>query len=335
LRTQLAQLREVAARDSGGEVPDLKELYRVKRSGIAMAVATLAAIFVLLTQVPAPGALWHALTTANALWLLLALAVSLTTNLAFAVALMGTTPLRLPLWATAEMQVGASFSNFVMPLLGGAALQIRFLQRQGANLATAIAAGGLLAAVGSVVSQLPLFVIATLLTPDHFALANVSPIDGVELSLAIVLILAVVSGLVFSVPRLRRLVLPSLQQGLSTVAGAVRSPRQLSLLLVGNVAAAILYGVCLLACLKAFGASASIWTLLSLSIGIRLLGALVPIAGAGAAVSTIGLSGALAAVGIDKDIAVAAALTNQLVVTYLPAIPGWLATRDLIDRDYL
>ncbi len=67
----------------------------------------------------------------------------------------------------------------------------------------------------------------------------------------------------------------------------------------------------------------------------RALGAIVPIAGAGAAVSTIGLSGALVAVGVDKNVAVATALTNQLVVTYLPAIPGWLATRDLIGRDYL
>ena len=119
------------------------------------------------------------------------------------------------------------------------------------------------------------------------------------------------------------------------MTAAVRSPRQLALLLGGNAGAAILYCLCLLACLSAVGGSVSIWTLLSLSIGVRALGAIVPIAGAGAAVSTIGLSGALVAVGVDKNVAVATALTNQLVVTYLPAIPGWLATRDLIGRDYL
>ena len=129
--------------------------------------------------------------------------------------------------------------------------------------------------------------------------------------------------------------MPSLHQGLSTVTAAVRSPRQLALLLEGNAGAAILYCLCLLACPSAFGGSVSIWTLLSLSTGVRALGAIVPIAGAGAAVSTIGLSGALVAVGVDKNVAVATALTNQLVVTYLPAIPGWLATRDLIGRDYL
>jgi len=335
LHARLAQLREVAANDSAGEAPQLKELYRVRRSSVAMAVGTLVAVVVMLTQITSPGELWHALSTANVLWLILALAVSMTTNVAFAIGLMGTTRLRLPLWATTEVQVGMSFSNLVMPVVGGAAMQIRFLQRQGANLATAIAAGGLLAAVGSVVAQLPLFVIAAVVTPDHFYLGNVSPVGSVELFLAVMLVLAVLAGVLFGVPRLRRLVLPSVHQGLSTVTAAVRSPRQLTLLLGGNGGAAILYCLCLLACLNAFGGSVSIWTLLSLSIGVRLLGAIVPIAGAGAAVSTIGLSGALLAVGVEREVAVAAALTNQLIVTYLPAIPGWLATRDLIDRDYL
>jgi uncharacterized membrane protein YbhN (UPF0104 family) len=180
-----------------------------------------------------------------------------------------------------------------------------------------------------------MFVIAALITPDHLSLGNESIADGLELLFGILLILAIVAGCAFGVPRLRRLVLPSLHDSASTVTAALRSPRQLGLLLVGNAGAAILYCLCLFACLKAFGGTASIWTLLSLSIGVSALAAIVPIAGAGAAVSTIGLSGALIAVGVDKDIAVATGIVNQLVVTYLPAIPGWLAMRDLISRDYL
>jgi undecaprenyl-diphosphatase len=335
LHAQLAQLREITATDGEGEAPELEELHRVRRSSVAMAAGTLIAVVVLLTQVAAPGALWHSLSSANVLWLVLALVIAMTTNVAFAIGLMGTTRLRLALWPTTEVQIGMSFSNLAMPVVGGAAMQIRFLQRQGASLAAAIAAGGLLSAVGSVVAQLPLFVIATAVTPDHFDLGNVSPIGSAELLLGVLLILGTVAGLVFGVPRLRRLVMPSLQQSLTTVTAALRSPRQLALLLAGNAGAAMLYCLCLYACLRAFGGSASIWTLLSLSIGVRLIGAIVPVAGAGAAVSTIGLSGALLAVGVDKNVAVAAALTNQLVVTYLPAVPGWLATRDLIGRDYL
>jgi hypothetical protein len=43
----------------------------------------------------------------------------------------------------------------------------------------------------------------------------------------------------------------------------------------------------------------------------------------------------LLASSIDKDVAVTASIINQLAVTYVPAIPGWLATRNLIGRDYL
>jgi undecaprenyl-diphosphatase len=335
LRARLARLREASARRTGTTVPALTGLYRVRRSSLVMAVGTLVAVVVLLTQIEAPSALWHSLSSADAWWLLVALAASMATNLALAVGLMGTTRLRLPLLATTEVQVGMSFSNLVMPVVGGSAMQIRFLQRQGANLAAAIAAGGLLAAAGSVVTQLPIFVLAAAVTPDHLDLGNISAVGGLEALLAVVLALGIVSALAFGVPRLRRVVLPALKTGASTVATALRSPRQLGLLAAGNAGAAILYCVCLFACLRAFGATSSIWTLLALSIGVRLLGALVPVAGAGAAVSAIGLSGALVAVGIGKDVAVTAALANQLVVTYLPAIPGWFATRNLIAHDYL
>jgi hypothetical protein len=106
------------------------------------------------------------------------------------------------------VQVATSFSDFVMPVVGGTALQIRFLQRQGASLATAIAAAGLVSAVAAVAVQVPLFVIATLVTPDHLSLGNVTVTDGLELLLGIVLSLGIIAGLAFGVPRFRRLVLP-------------------------------------------------------------------------------------------------------------------------------
>jgi len=52
-------------------------------------------------------------------------------------------------------------------------------------------------------------------------------------------------------------------------------------------------------------------------------------------VSSVGISGALTGFGIHTEAAVAAVLLNQVVVSYLPAIPGWLATNDLLHRDYL
>ena len=134
----------------------------------------------------------------------MALGLSLATNLPYAVALMGTLPLRLPWWPTAELQLAMSYSNLVIPVIGGTGFQIRFLQRQGAELPAAVAAGGLLSVVGAVITQLPLFALALWLSPDVVHLGSV-PVSGIlRVVLIVIFVLGVVVALAFGVPRLRR-----------------------------------------------------------------------------------------------------------------------------------
>ena len=64
------------------------------------------------------------------------------------------------------------------------------------------------------------------------------------------------------------------------------------------------------------------------------IASIVPIPGGGAAVGTVGLS-ECSCHSACQEIAIAAVLANQLAFNYLPAIPGWFATRDLVRRDYL
>jgi uncharacterized membrane protein YbhN (UPF0104 family) len=149
----------------------------------------------------------------------------------------------------------------------------------------------------------------------------------------------VVSGLavvaVRGIPRLRLLVMPPVKQAMATIGAALRSRRQLSYLVLGPVGTNVLYAFCLLGCLKAFGATLSVWTLLAVSIAISTLASLVPIPGGGTALGSVGMSGALTGFGVPTEAAVAAVLLNQVVVNYLPAIPGWFATEHLMRRDYL
>jgi uncharacterized membrane protein YbhN (UPF0104 family) len=107
------------------------------------------------------------------------------------------------------------------------------------------------------------------------------------------------------------------------------------LLVAGFGGAALIYAFCLLACLKAFNAHLSLWTLLGLWVGIQTIASIIPVPGGGTALSSVGMSGAMTGFGVPTEAAVAAVLVNQLVVYYLPAIPGWFATEDLIRRDYL
>jgi hypothetical protein len=52
-------------------------------------------------------------------------------------------------------------------------------------------------------------------------------------------------------------------------------------------------------------------------------------------VGTVGLSAVMVASGVREDIVVATVLANQLIYFYVPAIPGWFATRHLARQDYL
>ena len=84
----------------------------------------------------------------------------------------------------------------------------------------------------------------------------------------------------------------------------------------------------------ALGGAAIVVATPGVSLTLRNL-VIVPIPGGGTAVGTVGLSAVLVSFGVPKEVAVAAVLANQLVFNYLPAIPGWFATRDLVRRDYL
>ncbi len=332
---QVESVRAAAAAASGTDEPPLQELHRVSGTNLMMAVGTLIAIFALLSQVGSPQELWDTITNADIGWLIVAMIISLLTNFATAIALMGTVPINLPLVRTAELQLSMSFSNLAVPAIGGMAAQIRFLQKQGVDLASAVASGGLLINVGNIVAQVMLLGIALLLAPTKI---RVEPIDTqklLTLALAVVVVAVVAVGFILGIPKLRNYVVPPTKAAAATVWAAVRSPRRVALLLGGNAINALMYAGVYMACIKAFGGSINFWTLLSLNIIISTLASLVPIPGGNTAVSSVGMSGALAAVGVPTDIAVAAVLADQLVSSFIPAIPGWWATNNLLHDDYL
>ena len=104
---------------------------------------------------------------------------------------------------------------------------------------------------------------------------------------------------------------------------------------VGNLLNGVLYALVLFACLEAFGTSLNFWTVLALNILVGTIASLIPVPGGGTAVGSVGMTGALTAVGVPTEVAVAAVLANQLVANFIPAFPGWFATSDLIDHDYM
>jgi uncharacterized membrane protein YbhN (UPF0104 family) len=228
-----------------------------------------------------------------------------------------------------------SFSNLAVPAVGGMAAQIRFLQKQGCDLASAVASGAVLANAANIFANILLLGVALVLSPTSIRTGQIPTSEIVDVVLVVIALLFIVGALIWFIPKLRNLVVPQLTSAASTIWRALRSPRRVAELMIGNTVNALMYAAVMMCCLEAFGGSLNYWTLLAINIIVGTIASLVPIPGGGTAVGAVGMSGALTAAGVPTEIAVAAVLANQLVASFIPAVPGWFATKDLMNRDYL
>ena len=331
----LADLSADAATAVGVDPPELQELFRINPRQLLMAVGALVAIAVLLSRVGDPVKFWDSIRDASWAYVVLAFVLGMLTDVAFAIAFLGTVPVRIPLWPSIELQSSMSFSNLAVPIAADTTIQIRFLQKFGLDLSSAVATGGIFSTVSEFFVQAALFGIALWLTPDSINFGNINTNQIVVVVLIVILLIGIGAAVTFSVRRIRRAVVPRVVRAATTVWEAMRSPTRVALLVFGNIAANCLYAASLLACLHAFGSSVDFWTLLAVNIGISLIASLVPFPGGGTAVSAVGISGLLVALGVPTAAATAAVIAHQLAVSYLPAIPGFFATQDLVRKKLL
>lgn len=335
LDDRLEELREATATALGTEPPQLRRLYRVHPRSLLMAVGALVAVAVLFSRVGDPEEFWASIRDANWWYVALAFILGLLTDVAFGITFLGNVPIRIPIWPSVELQSAMSFSNLAVPVAADTAIQVRFLQKQGLDLPSAVATGGVLSSVSEIIVQIGLFFFALWLAPDSIDFGRIDTGQVAVVALIVVFVLLVGLAVIISVRKIRHVVLPPVIRATRTVWDAVKTPSRLALLVFGNIVAQCIYAGSLLACLLAFGASVDFWTLLALNIGISMIASLVPIPGGGTAVSSVGLAGMLTAFGVDPAASGAAVLAHQLAVTYVPAIPGWFATHDLIRKGML
>jgi undecaprenyl-diphosphatase len=335
LEEVLTELRKTAASATGTELPELRTLHRVEPRSVLMAIGTFVAIATLLSRVGDPAKFWDTIRGADWLLVLLAFGLGLLADAVFGVTFLGNVPTRVPIWPSIELQLSMSFSNLAVPVAADAAIQVRFLQKLGLDLASAVAAGGILSSVSEIAVQIGLFFLAVWLAPSSINLGRIDTGRIAWIALGAVFVIGVAAAFALGVRRLREAVVPPIRRAATALWRATKSPGRVSLLVAGNVVTQCLYAGSLLACLAAFGHTVNFWTVLALNIGMSTIASLVPVPGGGTAVRSIGLAGLLTGVGVPAPVAAAGVLTNQLATTYLPAIPGWIATRDLIRNGYL
>jgi uncharacterized membrane protein YbhN (UPF0104 family) len=335
LENRLDELRAATARALGVEPPALRQLYRVHPRTVLMTIGTLVAVGTLMSQVGDPVHFWNTVRDADWALVVVALVLALLSDVVFGITFLGNVPIRIPVWPSIELQISMAFSNLAVPVAADVAIQIRFLQKNGLDLASATATGGVLSSITEIAVQIALFVVALRLSPDTIHFGRIDTGEAVVVILVAVFLAGVVTAVVVRVRRLRQIVIPPVARAARTVWQAIRSPARLALLIGGNVVAQLIYAASLLACLHAFGAGLSFWSVLAVNIGISAIASLLPVPGGDIAVSAIGRAGMLTALGVPHAAAAAAVLTHQVVHSYLPAIPGWFATKDLLRKGLL
>jgi uncharacterized membrane protein YbhN (UPF0104 family) len=306
----------------GGEVTPV-QLERIRPRTLVTLVASVAAIYLLAGELAraSPRSL---LRSADWRWGAVALALSAVTYVGAALSLSGFVAERLNFPRTLLVQLAGSFVTLVTPAaVGGAALNVRYLQRRRVPAPVAVASVG--------VSQLAAFVLHILLLVVFAAIAGTgtkSPITPPTWAYFVLAGLVVLAGAVLAIPAGRRLVRarlsPTFGQVLPRLLGIAQHPRKLAEGIGGALLLSLAYILCLAACVAAFGLSVPFAKIGFVYLTGSAIGSIIPTPGGLGAVEAA-LTAGLTASGVPGAVAVSAVLLFRLLTFWLPVPFGWAA----------
>jgi len=316
----------------GGEVAPV-QLQRIRLRTLLTLVASVAAVYLLAGEL-AKASLGSVLRSANWHWGIAALALSATTYIGATIALSGFVAERLSFFRTLLAQVAGSFVTLVTPAaVGGAALNIRYLQRR--KIPAAVAA----ASVG--VAQVVAFVLHILLILIFAAIAGTSakePIQPPKWAWFVLAGLVVVALGLFAVPAVRRVlrarVSPIFGQVLPQLLEVAQHPRKLAQGIGGTLLLSLSYILCLAVCVAAFGRSVPIASIAVVYLTGSAIGSILPTPGGIGGVEAA-LTAGLTAAGLPGAVAVSAVLLFRLLTFWLPVPFGWGALNYLERKQAL
>jgi undecaprenyl-diphosphatase len=304
--------------------------------GLATAAVTFLAIVFLagaIADVPAAFAKIHGEAW---LWLVPAVVLAAAGFGASALTLSGAVDVRLPPMRTVLLELGRSFTTMATPGgVGSFALTVRFLQRQGLEVAPASASVALTSA-GSLLVDLLALVVGGILSASAFEDENLHGSAGTDGWYVLVGVVVVAAGVaaVWHFPRLRRRVVPQLKKAGAMIRTVAHHPGRAVRLFLGQALLLATQAGCLYATLRLVHQQAGGALLLALVVLATMAQRAVPIPGALGAPEAILVTG-LTGAGLTSSAVVAAALTYRLLTYWLPPIPGFLAIRWLRHREAL
>jgi uncharacterized membrane protein YbhN (UPF0104 family) len=336
------QLRADLATAAGSTVPDLIKLRRMTWWTViqaALLVLAFGAVYRAAVTVD-----WtvvrHDLSNANWWWIALGFVLAQLPRLAQAVATLGSVAARLPFWPVYIKELATCYLNLAVPSsIARMAMSIRFFQCQGLPGVVAVTSGAIDSLANNVIQ---VFIVLLLLifgqSTVDLNLSAPSASSGPAKLLWILLALLVVSALVvIFVGKVRRPLVervrkwwPALRDSITGLRGA----KKLRLLILGNVAAELLFSASLGVFTRSLGYHISFAEILMINESVALLSSFIPVPG-GIGVVEFGLSVGLTSAGMTEESALVAVLLYRLSTFYLPPIWGFFAFRWLQRNKYL
>jgi uncharacterized membrane protein YbhN (UPF0104 family) len=314
--------KQLLAAVPGGEVAPVR-LERIRFRTLVTLVASVAAAYLLAGEL-ARASLGNVLRVADWRWGIVALALSASTYVGATLSLTGFVAERLSFFRTLLAQLAGSFVTLVTPAaVGGAALNLRYLQRRKIPAAEAAASVG--------VAQAAAFVVHILLLIVFVAIAGAAdrhPFSPPTWSYFVLAGLVAAALAVLAVPAGRRLlrarVAPMLGQVLPRLLEVAQQPRKLAQGIGGSLLLSLSYICCLAACARAFGGSVAFASVAVVYLTGSALGSIIPTPGGLGAVEAA-LTAGLIATGMHGTVAASVVLLFRLLTFWLPVPFGWVA----------
>ena len=268
-----------------------------------------------------------AVSQANVWWMLAALAFSVATYVGAGLTLVAFSPERLSLWRSTEVHLASAVVSLVAPAgVGGAAINLRFLNRKGVPTAVGVATVALVQVVQFVVTVVLLVVLAAM-TGQSTGLTL--PSGWMLVAAGVIVVLAAV---VLVVPRARAWtwakIEPTYRQVWPRLVWVMSNPVRLALGVGGALMLSLSYILSFSASLWAFGYTVPFAVLAITYLASNTVGSIVPSPG-GIGPVELALTAGLVAAGVPYGVALSTAVVYRLVTFWIPIPVGWLSLQRL------
>ena len=342
----LTALREQGAKEADVEVPKLMEPRRINWVDLALVVGTLIGGWALIGVLVNVTKSWSTITGAKWGWVVATFVLAQAVYPGLALATVGSVTDTMPFGRTVALEVANTFVSLAGGSMGALATRVRYFQQQGYDATLAVSSGVLISTASWIVKG-GMFLIALPIALSQFDFGAPNDTGGgsgsstanlVWLIVIAIVVVGVVVGLLFAVPRWRRLAAAKLRPKASEVWGHFRvlatHPRNVVEIFGGEIIGQLLVALALGTSLHAFGEHLSLAALLIVLTLGSMLGGISPVPG-GMGIVEAGMIIGLTAAGVPESEAVAAVFVQRLFTAYLPPIWGWFCLVWMRKKEYL